>query len=148
MTTVIWLELLVRGFHFSGIAVLIATLSMQNLLIQREIPRTELLRLTRIDSLYGLSAMVTLIAGSSLWLWLSKSTDFYSHNPVFLFKIGLFSVIGLLSLIPTIFFLKHRKTVEANVAIPKRIILIKRLELTLFWLLPFLAAFMARGIGL
>jgi putative membrane protein len=142
------IESLVRSVHFTGIAALIATLAIQNVLMRPSLNREELQRLVRVDALYGLSALVTLSAGLTLWLWVGKSSAFYSQNPLFLAKIGLFAVIGVLSLWPTRFLLRARKPNSENTHIPNSVRLIKRVELLMFWSLPFLATAMARGLGL
>jgi putative membrane protein len=68
---------------------------------------------------------------------------------VFLTKISLFGVAALLSIYPTVFFLKHRKGPEKqSVAIPKSLRLILKIELALILLIPLLAVLMARGVGL
>ncbi|TMO92286.1 DUF2214 domain-containing protein, partial [Pseudoalteromonas sp. S3178] len=77
-----------------------------------------------------------------------KPSEFYTKNPIFHAKVGLFLLIALLSIIPTVFLLKHRNTTAANLSVPQRIIVIKRLEMLLLLVLPLLAALMARGYGL
>jgi putative membrane protein len=61
----------------------------------------------------------------------------------------LFVIIGLLSIYPTVFFIKKRKGNPTElVTIPKSIFLMIRLELVLVFTIPLLAGLMAKGIGL
>ena len=61
----------------------------------------------------------------------------------------LFLAVGLLSVYPTVFFIRNRKG-DANelVVVPGKIFVMLRLELMLLAIIPFLAGLMAKGIGL
>jgi putative membrane protein len=60
----------------------------------------------------------------------------------------LFVLIGILSIYPTVFFLKNRKGDPLEeVAVPKGIFWALRLELLLLVIIPILAGLMAKGIG-
>jgi putative membrane protein len=141
------LELTLRYFHFTAIFVLVSMLVAEHLLLKPELKREELSRLARIDLIYGVSAVVVFVAGLSLWLWVGKPAEFYSSNPVFHTKLTLFVVMALVSIYPTQFFLKNRRTEHDVIAVPKSIIHVVRLELLLFVLIPALAVAMARGVG-
>ncbi|KJY88671.1 DUF2214 family protein [Pseudoalteromonas piscicida] len=141
-------EIVVRYIHFIGILFLASTLAIENVLLSKSMSSQSIKRLAVVDGLYGVSALVTLGAGLTLWFAVGKPSEFYTKNPVFHAKVGLFLLIALLSIIPTVFLLKHRKTTAANLSVPQRIIVIKRLEMLLLLVLPLLAALMARGYGL
>lgn len=109
----------------------------------------ELKRLSTIDAVYGIAAVILLTAGLTLWLGgIGKPTEFYSRNWVFQLKIALFVVVGILSIFPTVFFIKGRKKKENIVQVPKSIFWIIRTELLILFLIPLLAGLMSRGIGL
>jgi len=141
-------ELITRYIHFIGIMLLASMLVTQNVLIKSELSAEKLRQLAVIDGLYGLGAIVTLGAGLALWFWVGKPGVFYSKNFVFHIKLTLFVIIALLSIYPTVFFIKHRSTDAESTKLPGQLILIKRLELVLLAVLPLLAVLMARGIGL
>lgn len=142
------LELLVRYLHFISIFGIVATLAIEAVLLKPNLSRQELTRLSKIDALYGLCALTVLGAGLSLWLWLGKPPEFYQKNPIFWLKLGLYTVIGLLSIYPTVFFIKQRKGEASElVHIPSGLIWSVRIELILLLILPLLALLMARGIG-
>src|SRR5690606_32229078 len=96
---------------------------------------------------YGLGAMITLSFGLLLWLVVGKPAAFYSSNPIFIAKVGLFVVVGLMSIYPTVFFMKNRNNTAAIITLPKTLLITKRLELLFLTVLPLLAVLMARGIG-
>ncbi|WP_338846011.1 DUF2214 family protein [Massilia sp. W12] len=139
-------DILLRYIHFFGILLLGAALFAENLLLRPVLQQDEVRRLARIDALYGLAALLVLGAGLSLWLIGAKGAAFYSKNPVFHAKLGLFALMGLASLIPTVFFLKNRSLPQVNA--PASVRLIVRMQLLALPLLPLLAVLMARGIGL
>jgi putative membrane protein len=144
------LELLLRYFHFVSIFVIVATLISEHLLLKPELSKKKIDRLSKIDGIYGLAVLSLLAAGLTLWLGgFGKPIEFYSENPIFHIKLGLFVIIGLLSIYPTVFFIKKRKGNPTElVTIPKSIFWMIRLELVLVFTIPLLAGLMAKGIGL
>lgn len=144
------LETTLRYLHFLSILTIAATVLSEYLLLKPVMTRKEIARLSKIDAFYGLAAIVLLGAGLTLWFGgISKPTFFYSKNWIFHLKVGLFALVGILSIYPTVFFIKQRKGDAAeNIAIPSKLIWMIRLELILLLIIPLLATLMARGIGL
>ncbi|MDN4166858.1 DUF2214 family protein [Cytophagales bacterium LB-30] len=143
-----YLELFVRYLHFISIFGIVASLALEVVLVKPVLNRQELARLSKIDALYGICALTVLGAGLSLWLWLGKSSEFYQQNPLFWLKLSLYSLIGILSIYPTVFFIKNRKgNPQDELQISSWLIWSIRIELILLLVLPFLAILMARGIG-
>jgi len=140
-------ELLVRYLHFIGLITLSSMLITQNVLIQKEVDHKALTRMVVVDTVYGLGGLVTLVCGLLLWFVVGKPSEFYSSNPLFQAKLSIFIVLAVLSAFPTAFFLRNRSSKAVVVKIPKSLIVIKRVELALIIILPFLAVLMARGIG-
>jgi putative membrane protein len=101
-----------------------------------------------IDLVYGVSAGLAVIVGFSRAIFTSKGWDYYSVNWCFWAKIATFAAIGLLSVRPTMVFIRWRR---AGVAPPEPEVAVARqylhIELALFVLLPIFAAAMARGYG-
>ena len=141
-------ELFVRYLHFVGFILLASMLVAENLLLARSLDNRTLKKLAAIDGIYGLSAVITLGAGLTLWLGVGKPAEFYNANPIFHIKVTLFVVVALLSIYPTIFLLKHRNTSAAELSVPAPVVLVKRLEVVFLLLIPLLAVLMARGVGL
>ncbi len=136
-----------RYAHFLGVMALGGCLLAENLLLGRRLAPATLRRLAVIDAGYGASAMLVLAAGLALWWWQGKAPAFYHSNPVFLIKLALFAVLALLSIYPTVFFLRHRGS-RAALTVPSSLVYLLRLQLLLLPLLPLLAVMMARGVGL
>lgn len=141
------LELAIRTGHFIAILCLLGTLAMQNVLLSQPVRQQLWRQLARLDSAYGLSAALVFLTGLTLWLGVGKPAEFYSENIVFMVKFSAFIVIGLVSVIPTVFLLKQRKTSKWS-TMPPWLVFTKRFELIALVLLPALAVPMARGVGL
>jgi putative membrane protein len=105
-------------------------------------------RIASLDLWYGILAVAILVIGFCRAIFAAKGWLYYSHNAFFWAKLGTFAIIGLLSLPPTLAFLRWRKSAlqpsEADIATVRRYL---HLELGLFFLLPVFAAAMARGYG-
>ncbi len=142
-------EIFLRYVHFISIFTIVGSLTSEHLLLKKELTRGEIRRLSRIDAVYGIAALTLLAAGLSLWLGeIGKPAVYYSKNWIFHTKITLFLTVGLLSIYPTIFFIKNRKGKnEEVVVIPKSIFWLLRMELLLLFIIPLLAGLMARGVG-
>lgn len=139
---------LVKYAHLLGILFLFACLVAEHLLIKPELSRQEVKRLAIIDSVYGGAALLTLLAGLLLWFAVGKPAGFYNSNPVFHVKVTLFIGVGLLSIYPTQFFIRKRRSRQELVVVPRNLIRVIRVELLVLLLLPLMAVFMAQGYGL
>jgi putative membrane protein len=142
-------EIILRYIHFICIFAIVGTLVSEHMLLKRTLSRAEIGRLARIDSIYGIAALVLVCAGLTLWLGgIGKPSYFYSKNWIFHTKITLFVTIGILSIWPTIFFIKSRKgDPQELVAVPSSVFMLLRIELLLLVIIPLLAGLMAHGVG-
>lgn len=141
-------EIILRYIHFISIFAIVGTLSSEHLLLKKEMTRLELKRLSRIDAIYGLAALTLLGAGLTLWFsGVGKPAVYYSQNWIFHLKITCFLIIGLLSIYPTVFFIKNRGDQGEVVQVPSIIFWLLRMELLLLLIIPLLAGLMARGVG-
>ncbi|MFM1895483.1 MAG: hypothetical protein RLZZ385_557 [Pseudomonadota bacterium] len=137
-----------RYLHLLAILVLAGAVLIENLAISRSLSREDLRNLARVDAAYGIAAAAVLVFGLILWLGVGKPAEFYSGNPVFHAKLGLFVLMGLVSIYPTVFFLRQRNSTVEPIAVPALIPWLLRAELVLLLCIPVLATLMARGIGL
>jgi putative membrane protein len=145
----LYLELLVKYFHFASIFTIISCLAGEFFLLKPTLTRQEVRRIANIDGIYGLASIVLVAAGLTLWFGVGKPAEYYTSNWIFHLKWTLFVVVGILSIIPTIFFMKQRKgDPEEEVAVPSRIKNFVRIELIILFIIPILASIMAKGIGL
>ncbi len=143
------LEIFLRYVHFISIFTIFSTLVSEHLFLKKELTRQEIGRLAKIDAIYGIAALALLSAGLTLWLGsVGKPAVYYSKNWVFHTKITLFLLVGLLSIHPTVFFIRNRKgSAEEIIQIPKSVFLALRSELALLVIIPLLAGLMAKGVG-
>ncbi len=142
-------ESLIRYAHFLGIFAIVGALTLEHLLVKPQMTRAEIRRLSIIDAIYGIGALVAIVAGLVLWFGVGKSAEFYSKNFVFHIKVTLVVLMAALSVYPTVFFLKNRKGAkpEELIDVPGRIKMLLRIQLFLVILIPLLATLMARGVG-
>ena len=148
-----WKEVVLAYVHFAAIFTLIWFLAKEWTLLRNGAERVDVSALAKADAGFGIAAAAVLITGICRVTLGAKPVAFYLHNPVFHAKITLFVLVGLLSIWPTIVFIRWRKAaaIDANFRVPesewrkaKRFLLI---ELHLVALIPLAAVIMARGIG-
>ena len=146
-------DALLAYVHFISIFLLFAFLSVEAVVLRNPPDAAAIRLVSRIDLFYFGSAMLVLASGLLRLFWGAKGASFYTANPVFLAKLALFIVIGGLSVLPTLQFVRWARTLkmqpdftpgEAERKKARRMVMI---EIHLASLLPLLAVFMSRGIG-
>ena len=111
-------------------------------------------RIQRVDLWYGISAGLLIAIGLLRVFYFEKGSNYYFHNYVFWIKMALFVVVGLLSIYPTVRYIKWNPVLAGNRSpeIPdgefRNIRLLLWLELTGIALILFAAPMMARGLGM
>jgi len=105
-------------------------------------------RIASIDLWYGIFAIAIIAIGFCRAIFAAKGWTYYSHNAFFWAKIVTFAAIGLLSVPPTMAFIRWRKSgalpSDPDVRKVRRYL---HAELALALFLPAFAAAMARGYG-
>ena len=146
-------EAIAAYLHYLSIFLLFALLTLEHRLFKLPLDLDRARSLMRIDIAYGLSAGLVLASGAARVFWYGKGLAYYLHNSLFHAKLGLFILIALLSILPTMVFLNWRNDLRAG-QLPQisarqgtLVIMSIRLELLLLLILPLLAALMARGFG-
>lgn len=146
-------EALLAYAHFLSILMMATFLASEAALCRKEwINPAVVERLARLDLLYGLSALAVLATGLARVGWGVKGAAWYWAQPLLHAKVTLFVVIGLMSIVPTMRFLRWRKALRATGALPdeaavrgtRRLVMI---EAHLLAVIPLLAVFLARGVG-
>lgn len=139
--------------HHLAAFVLFSSITIEFLLLRDAISLENARRLLRVDGVYGASAGLLLALGLLRVFYFEKGVDYYFSNSAFLIKLSLFFVIGLLSIYPTLEFLRWRKAIKLH-QVPvlsehklRRLRLVLHLELMVLLLIVFCAALMAKGIG-
>lgn len=147
-------DALLAFLHYLSIFGLVATLTAEAVVLRPGMTPPVLARLIRYDAAYFLTAMLTLATGIGRLLISPKGPVFYMHNPWFHAKIGLFVLIALLSIMPTLTFLRWKRQARLLpdfVPLPAELAKTRRwvmLEAHLLIFLPLCAVLMARGIGM
>jgi putative membrane protein len=139
--------------HHAAAFTLVSALVAEFVLLRQELSPRIARAVLRADLIFGISSGMLLAVGLARVVYFEKGAGYYFHSATFLAKLGIFAVVGLLSVYPTIVFLSWRKAVSANVlpdADPARLGLIRKLihlELAGVLLILLFAALMARGVG-
>lgn len=148
-----WLDAVLAYTHFVSIIFVASTLVVEAVLCRPGVTLVWARRLGRIDLLYLVAAVLVLASGLLRLFWGLKGSAFYTNNPVFWVKMGLFVAVGLISIIPTIRFIRWTKLLQSeevqvisdrDLSGTLRIIYV---ELALLALIPLMAVLMARGFG-
>jgi putative membrane protein len=147
MTTDAWLAI-AHHLAIFGVAFVLAA---EWALVRPGIDATGVARLARVDAVYGAFAGMVLAAGVARVVWGAKPADFYLESTTFWLKMVSFATVGLLSIRPTIRYLRWRGTLDESgpptddeVGWAQRMVAV---QLAVFLLIPVFAALMARGIG-
>ena len=148
------LSSLLAFLHFVFAFGVIFSIFYERLVIKKLLTRQSVSRLRKTDGFYGLSALLLLAIGFIRVFYFEKGSEFYFSNPFFHLKLALFVLIGLLSIYPTVRFMKWKKmfaaqeTLELNDREYNRITRILNIEIALVILLLLSASLMAKGIML
>jgi putative membrane protein len=142
------LDLILAILHHFFVFALFGILCSEFVMVRRGIDAIATARIASIDAGYGILAALIVIVGFSRAVFAAKGWAYYAHNAFFWAKIGTFTMIGLLSVPPTLAFLRWRRAgvapTDEAVAKARRYLW---MEVALFPLLPAFAAAMARGYG-
>jgi putative membrane protein len=109
--------------------------------------------LRRNDLAYGLSAMAALATGLLRLFYGVKGPAFYLANPAFHAKLGLYILVALLSIGPTLAYRRWSRGFAANAGYAvaesavRRVRVFLLLQILLLLLIPAMAVMMARGLG-
>ena len=145
---------LIAYLHYVAMISIAVMLVVEYMICMPGMTGTRIRQLARIDLFYLIAAILALGSGAARVAWFGKGAAFYLHNPVFYFKLALFAAVGLISIPPTLQYLRWLRGVKAgtaNVAADYQVLRVRRLvlvELFLFALIPLMATLMARGIGI
>jgi putative membrane protein len=145
------LEAILAYMHFLAILTLVVFISSEAALCRAEWMNASVVeRLARVDRIYGIAAGLVLLTGLARTWWGMKGTAWYWHQPLLHLKLGLFIAVGLMSIKPTMMFLRWRKTLQAGGGLPspdevrsaRRWVMIQAHVIAL---IPLAAVFLARG---
>lgn len=137
--------------HHLLFVVLFVTLTVEMVLLRQTLTVENARRLLVVDGVYGAGAGALLVVGLLRVFFFEKGFAYYWANHAFLTKFGLFIIVGILSIVPTVEFMKWRKSLrdgrvpEVGPATIQKLRKIIHWELTGLALILFFAAWMAKG---
>ena len=140
--------------HFLAFFALAAALVLELALIAESLSVETARRIQRADRVVGIAATLLLVFGFLRVFYFEKGSDYYFTNTFFQIKLGLFIVAALISLYPTIQFLRWNSELNQGIAPDLTTATVKRLKSTIHWELVLIggillcASLMAKGFGL
>jgi putative membrane protein len=146
-------ESIVAYLHYVSVLGVAGVLTAELLMYRREMTPATARMIRKIDSFYGLSAAGVVVTGLLRVYWVGKGYAFYHHNPFFHALWITFVVVGLLSIVPTMHFIRWGKAPNdghapsISEATYKKMHRILMAEVHLVAIMPLLAVLMARGVG-
>lgn len=147
------IDLILACAHHLAVFSVIGIVAAEFALLRPGIAGARLSQLARIDGAYGAAATLVIVAGVGRVFFGVNGSGYYIGNQVFWAKMGLFILVGLLSIQPTISFIRWNKALKADAGYappPKEISASRRfihLQVAGLALIPLFAAAMARGYG-
>lgn len=139
--------------HHIAAFTLAASLVVEFVLVKPGITQQNARIVQSADTVFGIAAGVILVVGLLRVHFFEKGDLYYIHSIPFIAKMSLFLIVGLLSIVPTIEFLRWRKQTregqppEISPQRLKTVRMLIHMELTGIVLVILCAALMARGIG-
>lgn len=146
-------EALLAYAHLLAILTMVVFLASEAALCRAEwLNAAVVQRLGRLDAIYGVASVAVLVTGLLRVFMGAKGAAWYAANPLLYLKFGLFVVIGLLSIKPTLTFIRWRRELQATGSLPgaDAVRQTRKLILVQAHILPFVplaAVFLARGYG-
>ena len=139
--------------HYLSFMIITACLVVERLTVKANMSDEEENRLVIADSVLGISGLTLVLSGYYRATLFEKGWDFYSHEPVFWFKMVLVSVFGAMSFFPTTKIIqraiakRNGNLVPMSEKLAKRMTSLLNAELLALFTIPASATFMARGVA-
>jgi putative membrane protein len=140
--------------HFTAVFGIFVTVFYEFLALSESPTLAEARKIQMCDRMYGIFATVLLVVGFLRVLYFEKGREFYFSNPFFHAKLTLFVLVGLVSIYPTIRFIKwgaQTKAGQPPVLVAgeyRKIRMALHIELVLLLGTALCASLMARGVGM
>lgn len=144
------MNILLPYLHYIGIMALMGALITEHVMLKPGISRQQIKSLAMVDLIYGISAAIVLTTGLLRWFVFDvKGVEFFTKNPIFHIKLTLFVIILIISIFPTMKFLKWRRQADeiqpSDKELKKQLMFV-RIELLLLAIIPLLAVMVANGV--
>ena len=139
--------------HFVAFFALAAALVLELALISESLSVETAKRIQRADRVIGMAAILVLVFGFLRVIYFEKGSEYYFSNTFFQIKLGLFFVAALISLLPTMQFVRWNHQLKQGIAPAMTSASVKRLKSIIHWELVLIggvmlcASLMAKGFG-
>ena len=146
-------ESILAYLHLLAILTMVVFLSSEAALCRaRWLNAAVIERLAKIDRIYAFAAVAVVATGVARTVLGIKGTAWYWTNPLLHIKLTLVIVIAVISIFPTLTFLRWRKVVRQNGALPgwaeiKKTRQLVMVQAHLLAIIPLFAVFLARSSG-
>lgn len=137
--------------HYVAVLLMAGALVAQMYLLKLSSVPDAVRLIARVDRIYGVSALLVFVTGLARVWHGSRGADYYWHNGLFHGVLGLFVLTALISLLPTLRFLRWRKAATAG-ALPaeaevRNTRMLMHMQLTAVALIALLITMVAKGYG-
>jgi putative membrane protein len=145
------LDALLAWVHYVLIFGLVGCFLAEVFFYREVLPGPMFARLRLVDRWYGILAGLVVLSGVLRVIYSPKTAAYFMHNPIFWTKMALFVAVALLSIPPTIHFLRIASTAQSDgtIRVDRSAYVMTRTLLTLqaclLVFIPLCAALMARG---
>jgi putative membrane protein len=148
------IDLVLAVGHHILIFSIAAVLAFEVGVVRQGLTAVDIRRVGKVDAWYGILAALIIAVGFVRAIYAAKGWAYYSVNTFFWAKIVTFAIVGLLSVPPTIAYIRWRsalKTDPSFLPAPSAVASVRRflwMEVVVFAFIPIFAAAMARGYGM
>jgi len=148
-----WIDAILAYLHFTTIFLVFAFLTVEVMLMRGALEPAQIRLLGRVDIWYFGSAIAALGTGFLRLMFGAKGPDFYLSSWPFYVKFGLFVAVAMLSIQPTLAFIRWRRMLDHDAGWKvadderRRMRRYLMIEVHLAALIPLFAVIMARGLG-
>ncbi len=147
-------DALLHFAHFVCIFLLACLLTGEAFILKKSLSRDGVAQLQGVDRYYGVAAGLVIVTGLLLVFFSAKGAAYYAHNAIFWMKMGLFVSVALISIVPTVAYLRwnQRRTADGSIVLEdgeyRRLRALLWAQIGLFVFIPLCAALMANGISI
>lgn len=141
------------ALHLLALAIGLPSVVLRGAALRGTLDGAGLRRVFAADTFWGIAAFLWITTGPARAFGpLEKGSAFYLQSPLFYLKIGIFLLVFLLELRPMIGLIGWRRAIRRgeapDLSRARDYAMLSRIEAVLVVAIVFVAAFMARGVGM